>query len=207
MDVTCSKCKRKIDANNINVAKDTAFCSSCERLTSLSDILQSTPSKNFRANSPVQGTTLDDQGYMWTVCGSHRSWMALFFVPFTMVWAGGSLSGIYVSQIIKGEFDVTQSLFGLPFLIGSIVLISVCLMSVFGRTLISVENGKALVFIGVGSIGWYRRFDWKTIDRVTEKHSGQYKYISLEGSKRINLGWGLNGKKQYYIANFLRTKL
>ncbi|OZG70356.1 hypothetical protein BTA51_26300 [Hahella sp. CCB-MM4] len=133
--------------------------------------------------------------------------MALFFVPFTLVWAGGSLSGIYGSQLVSGKFDPVLSIFGLPFLFGSIVLITLCLMSLFGRTLVSVENGKALVFIGIGSIGWYRRFDWRTIDRVTENSSGQYKYISLEGSKRLNLGWGLSSKKQYYIANYLRAKL
>lgn len=207
MEVVCTKCKRKIAAENINVAKDTAYCTSCESLTSLSTLLESTPSRNFDVRSPVGGTSVDDRGYNWTVSGSHRSWMALFFVPFTLVWAGGSLSGIYGSQLASGEFDLSQSLFGLPFLFGSIALITLCLMSLFGRTLVSVENGKALIFIGIGPVSWYRRFDWKSIDRVTETMSGQYKIISLEGNKRLNLGWGLSAKKQYYIANFLRTKL
>jgi len=207
MEVSCTSCERKIEATNINVAKDTAYCTNCESLTSLSSLLESTPSKNFDASSPVSGTSLDDRGLNWTVSGSHRSWMALFFVPFTLVWAGGSLSGIYGSQLISGEFDPGKSLFGLPFLIGSIVLISLSLMSVFGRTIVSVENGKALTFTGIGSIGWYRRFDWSAIDRVSENTSGQYKYISLEGCKRTNLGWGLSSKKLYYIANYLRTKL
>lgn len=207
MEVSCTKCHRTIEATNINVAKDTAYCTNCENLTQLSSLLESTPSKNFEANSPVSGTGLDDHGFNWAVSGSHRSWMALFLVPFTLVWAGGSLSGIYGSQLISGEFDPGKSLFGLPFLMGSIVLITVSLMSVFGRTIVSVENGKALIFIGIGSVGWYRRFDWRAIDRVSENTSGQYKHISLEGSKRLNLGWGLSSKKLYYIANFLRTKL
>ena len=73
--------------------------------------------------------------------------------------------------------------------------------------IVSVENGKGLVFMGVGSVGWYRRFDWNLIDRIIENTNSQYKYISLEGSKRLNFGWGLSANKQYYIANFLRTKL
>ena len=80
-------------------------------------------------------------------------------------------------------------------------------MSLFGRTYVSNENGKALVFIGIGSIGWYRRFDWKNIDRVTESESRQHKHISLEGNKRLNLGWGLSSEKLYYMSNFLKTKL
>lgn len=207
MEVSCTNCKGKIEAENINISKDTAYCASCGNLASLSGLLESTPSKNFDAHSPVSGTTVDDRGYIWTVSGSHRSWMALFFVPFTLVWAGGSLSGIYGNQIVSGEFNPGQSLFGLPFLIGSVVLISLCLMSVFGRTLVTVENGKALIFMGIGSLGWYRRFDWSSIDRITEITTGQFKHISLEGAKRLNFGWGLSAKKQYYIANYLRTKL
>lgn len=62
MEVRCSNCKRKIRAENINAAKDIAFCSSCEELTPLSSLLGSTPSKNFEANSPEIGTTVDDRG-------------------------------------------------------------------------------------------------------------------------------------------------
>lgn len=207
MEVICSKCRRKIDSDSINVGKDTAYCTGCESLWSLSALLESIPSKSFDAHSPVNGIHVDERGDSWTVSGSHRSWIALFLVPFTFVWAGGSLSGIYGSQLYSGEFDPGASLFGLPFLIGSLVLTVVCLMSIFGRTLVSVDNGKALIFIGIGSIGWYRRFDWKLIDRVTENSSTQYKHLSLEGDKRINLGWGLSASRQYYMANYLRTKL
>lgn len=207
MEVNCSSCKRKIDSENINVSKDTAYCQSCESLTSLSSLLESTPSNNFDTTQSVKGVQVSDSGYKWSIEASNRSLMALFLVPFTLVWAGGSLSGIYGTQLANGEFDPGQSLFGLPFLIGSIVLISITLMSLFGRTYVSNENGKALVFIGIGSIGWYRRFDWKNIDRVTETESRQHKHISLEGNKRLNLGWGLSSEKLYYMSNFLKTKL
>jgi len=207
MEVNCSSCKRKIDSENINVSKDTAYCQSCESLTSLSSLLESTPSSNFDTTQPVKGVQVSDNGYKWSIEASNRSLKALFLVPFTLVWAGGSLSGIYGTQLANGEFDPSQSLFGLPFLIGSIVLISLTLMSLFGRTYVSNENGKALVFIGIGSIGWYRRFDWKNIDRVTESESRQHTHISLEGNKRLNLGWGLSSEKLYYMSNFLKTKL
>lgn len=207
MEVTCNTCNQRIGSENINAAKDTAFCRSCESLTSLSLLLESKPSNSFDVHSPVSGTSVDDRGYRWAVSGLHRSWTTLFLIPFTLVWAGGSLSGIYGEQLVAGEFDIERSLFGVPFLIGSVVLITVCLMSLFGRTLVSVENGKALIFIGIGPVGWYRRFDWRSIDRVVEETSGPYRHISLEGEKRLNLGWGLSEERQYYIANFLRTKL
>jgi hypothetical protein len=207
MEVNCNQCKRKIDAENINVSKDTSYCLSCESLTSLSSLLETSPSKKFDTTQNVGGIKVEDNGYSWAINASNRSLMALFLVPFTLVWAGGSLSGIYGTQLANGEFDLQQSLFGLPFLIGSVVLISFTLMSVFGRTNVSCENGKALVFIGIGSIGWYRRFDWQNIERITENDSRQNKHLSLEGSKRVNLGWGLTSEKLYFMSNYLKTKL
>lgn len=207
MDVTCSQCRTKINSDNINVAKDTAYCQRCENLTHLSSLLQSTPDRAFDKRQSIKGVSVSESGRNWSIDVSNRSIMALFLVPFTVVWAGGSLSGIYGTQIANGQFDAQQSLFGLPFLIGSIVLVSVALMSLFGRTHVSSENGKALVFIGIGAIGWYRRFEWRSIDSVVEKDSRQYKHISLEGHKRLNLGWGLSSEKRYYLANFLKTKL
>jgi len=207
MEVVCKSCKSKIKTENINVAKDTAYCSSCENITALSALVSSSANTSFNPNKSEAGIKISDQSYSWSIEARHLGPLAIFLVPFTAVWAGGSLSGIYGSQIAKGELNLEQSLFGLPFLIGSIVLVTFTLMSLFGRTIISNENGKALIFIGIGKIGWYRRFDWNSIDRVSESMSVQYKHISLEGSSRLIFGWGLSSSKLYFIANYLRSKL
>lgn len=207
MEVVCSFCKSKIKSENINVVKDTAYCSSCENITALSALVSSTASSSFNPANSESGITVTDQSYSWSIQASHLGPISIFLVPFTAVWAGGSLSGIYGSQIAKGELNLEQSLFGIPFVIGSIVLITFTLMSLFGRTIISNENGKALIFIGIGKIGWYRHFEWKSIDRVSESTNTQYKNISLEGSSRLSFGWGLSSKKLYFIANYLRSKL
>jgi len=207
MEVICLKCKRHIADEHINVAKDTAYCTACGELTSLSSLMSSSTDPKFDLYELVKGTNYKQEGFSWKLEASHRSWSALFLIPFTAVWAGISLSGIYGSQIESGEFDLQASLFGVPFLIGSIVLISITLMSIMGKTVISNENGKGLIFMGIGSIGWYRRFDWNSISSVVEKQSYQYEHISLEGKKRINFGWGLGDKKRYYLANALRSKL
>ncbi|WP_163936636.1 hypothetical protein [Paraferrimonas sp. SM1919] len=207
MEVHCSICKRGLDSEHINVAKDTAYCQSCNRVTSLSSLLAAKPSRSFSTTQAGEGIEVSDDGYKWSIEASNRSLKALFLVPFTLVWAGGSLSGIYGTQLFNGEFDLAQSLFGLPFIVGSIVLITITMMSLFGRTAVSYENDEAVIFIGIGSLGWYRRFDWKKIDKVTENELGQHKHISLEGQKRINFGWGLSSEKLYYMSNFLKTKL
>jgi len=207
MNVTCAKCHNKIDSSHINVAKDTAYCPDCEHLASLSSLLNASLLTDFDISEPVKGAFFNDLGYRWTITCSHRSPASLFLIPFTLFWSGGSLTGIYGTQIMKGEFDLAQSLFGLPFLLGTVMLISVTLMTIFGRTLVSVENNQALIFIGVGSLGWYRRFDWRSITHVTETISGKQRHISLEGKDRMSLGWGMSNSKLYYLANVLRSKL
>src|SRR4051812_18688409 len=81
---------------------------------------------------------------------STRSVLAVFLVPFMCVWSGGSLGGIYGSQVMQGQFDLMRSLFGLPFLIGSVVLGSLTLMAVAGRVHVQVKGNDGSVFIGVG---------------------------------------------------------
>jgi hypothetical protein len=207
MEVMCKFCKSKIKSENINVVKDTAYCSNCENITALSALVSSTASSSFNPAGSESGITVTDQSYSWSIQASHLGPISIFLVPFTAVWAGGSLSGIYGSQLAKGELNLEQSLFGIPFLLGSIVLVTLTLMSLFGRTVVSNENGKALIFIGIGKIGWYRRFEWSSIDRVSESMNIQYKSISLEGGSRLSFGWGLSSKKLYFIANYLRSKL
>ncbi|OEE73757.1 hypothetical protein [Vibrio genomosp. F6] len=207
MEVNCSKCGRKIESENINVSLDTAYCQNCENLTSLASILEAASDSKFDSTQKVNGVHISGNDYDWSIELSNRSWAALFLVPFTVVWVSIALSGIYGTQLMNGEFDFKQSLFGLPFLIGSIVLISITLLSVLGRTYVSNENGKGLIFIGVGSIGWYRRFEWQNIARVREVGLGQRRHISLEGKQRINLGWGLSTEKLYFMSSFLKTKL
>lgn len=210
MEVICQQCQKKIAAKNVNVATDTAFCDACETLTRLSDLIPSGAPKSSKPLAQVSGVHVEDKGYKWSVEARHRSLMALFLVPFTLVWAGGSLSGIYGSQIVSGEFELEQSLFGIPFILGSIVLITLSLMSLYGKTRVSCHNGKATVFIGIGAIGWTRNFGWSDIERVVEtgsNYNNQQKHIALEGSKRIGLGWGLSSERLYFLKNFLETKL
>ncbi|KJZ09228.1 hypothetical protein TW85_22035 [Marinomonas sp. S3726] len=207
MQVSCNQCKRKISSENINVAKDTAFCINCESLTSLSSILSSLPSKSFDSTQVLKGVKVESEGQTWSVQASHRSFMALYIVPFTLVWSGFSLSGIYGSQIINREFILEQSLVGLPFLIGSICLVTIALMSIFGRTLVSYEQGKVRVFMGIGAIGWNRKADWNSIDNIKEGDFHRTKYLALEGKQRLNFGWGISSEKRYFVCNYLKSKL
>jgi hypothetical protein len=104
--------------------------------------------------TPPKGVDLVEtmDGFRLTL--STRSCIAFFLVPFTLVWAGGSLGGIYGTQINQGKFNLMMSLFGLPFLLGSIALIGLTVMSVCGRTIVELAGGK--FSIRTGALGVYR---------------------------------------------------
>jgi len=239
MEVNCTTCKGQIKAESINVAKDTAYCTQCENLLPLSSLLpdDNISAKAFDPHEKVDGLTAQDKLYMWSIDVSHRNKMAFFLIPFTCLWAGGSMFSIYGQQYLSGEFNLTASLFGLPFLLGSLFLISLCFMSLFGRTYISCENDKALYFVGVGAIGKYKRFRWSSIKKIKNssslyynddeemdgfhrQHGTNYRRrffrrkrvtrvsrITLVGDEEFTIGKGLNAKQRAYILGFLAKKI
>jgi hypothetical protein len=138
-----------------------------------------------------------------------RSPAAFFIVPFMCVWSGFSLGGIYVTQIISGKFDLVSSLFGIPFLIGTIIFGTLALMTVCGKVEVTIGRNSS-VFIGIGSLGWSRRFDWLTIKSIREEVTKtQYPgssgaAIVLEGARRLKFGGGLNEERRYFILSALK---
>lgn len=208
MEVKCSECKHSIDERNINVEKDTVYCSKCGNLEALSNLLTIKSRENFDTDQIIEGVDFFEEGLNWTIEASYRNKMlAVFLVPFTIIWAGGSLSKIYGIQIYSGDFDLRAIFFGLPFLAGSILLVWVTLMSLFGRFLIAVEDDAALLFTGVGSIGWYKQFSWSEVEEISEGREDGNSYLVLKDKRNIAVGVGLGSEKIHYILNVLRLKL
>lgn len=98
-----------------------------------------------------------------------RSKMAFFLVPLMLVWSGGSLSAIYGRQLVKGHFSLMPSRFGLPFLIGTIFLGAMTLMTACGGIVIEQRGEFLECFTGVGPIGFRKRARWAGIRPVREK--------------------------------------
>ncbi|MEX0715199.1 MAG: hypothetical protein WD066_01360, partial [Planctomycetaceae bacterium] len=126
------------------------------------------------------------------------------------VWSGGSMAGIYGTQIAAGEFNPFFSLFGIPFVLGSVFLWTVTLMAVCGKVVVGVIDDQGTVFVGVGSIGWRRRFDWREVNCIREEsHTAGYpggymRGILLEGKSRLKFGTNLNEQRRYFMLNALK---
>ena len=165
-----------------------------------------------------KGVTLAEtmDGFRLTL--STRSCIAFFLVPFTMFWAGGSVGGIYGTQIAKGEFNLWISLFGIPFLAGSVLLIAITVMAVAGSCVVELAGGK--FSIRTGALGVYRTqsaaWDDVVSCRLTEATSrGRSSYtttyqveVEVEGGKPLKFGGtGAERETVLWLSRFLAGRI
>jgi hypothetical protein len=168
--------------------------------------------------TPPKGVDLVEtmDGFRLTL--STRSCIAIFLVPFTLVWAGGSLGGIYGMQIAKGEFNWMMSLFGLPFLVGSFFLIALTVMSVCGRTIVELAGGK--FSIRTGALGVYRTqsapwHDVRSCRLAEATRRGRNSYstsfqveFKVDGAKDLQLSAaGVERENALWLARFLAGRI
>jgi hypothetical protein len=217
MRVFCPKCQREIAPADVNVAADVAFCRPCNEAFELSKLVDDGEEASDAAPPlemlvPPRGAWFEKDLDGFTVGATTRSCVALFLVPFTCVWAGGSLGGIYGSQIAKGQFEPVMCLFGIPFLLGSVLLGAFTLMTVAGKLTVTVRRGEGVAFVGVGQFGWRKRFNPSEVRRVREEvrrgsKGSTTRSIVLEGTERIELGSMLSEGRQRFVVQVLRYLL
>jgi hypothetical protein len=141
--------------------------------------------------------------------------VAFFLVPFALFWAGGSLGGIYGTQIAKGEFNLWMSLFGLPFLAGSVFLVAITIMAVAGRTVVELAGGK--LSIRTGALGIYRTKSavWDDVlsCRLTEaSRRGRNSYtttyqVAVAEGEPLRLGVGAERETTLWVSRFLAGRI
>jgi len=165
------------------------------------------------ASRPPSGAWYRSQGIEFEVGATARSGAAFFLVPFTLLWSGGSMAGIYGTQIAKGRFDLTQSLFGIPFLLGSLVLIPITLITIFGKVVVRSSGDQGGVFIGVGPFGWTRKFRWSEIKMVRvsltkwQQNNRNMPVIEFDAPKPIRFGSQLSEKRRGFLLAVLRRRM
>jgi hypothetical protein len=206
----CTNCGAEVPASQINIKTDLAHCKACNTVFKISEATIQQDSLFDVKNNP-KGTWYKRVSSQELKLGaSTKSPWALFLVPFMLVWSGGSLGGIYGTQITSGEFDPFLSLFGIPFLLGTIIFGSIAAMMVAGKVEITMDKQGGKIFTGLGSIGITKRFQWSDISQIQEigntgiGQRGRGMKISLEGSKRLTFGMFLREARRFYIVNALR---
>ncbi len=210
--IVCPKCRAEIPLEDVNVATDLALCRQCGQTWSYAELINDSKSPDFDSRTPPSGAWFREMppgGF--TVGVSTRSPVAFFLVPFMCVWSGFSLGGIYGTQFHKGQFNFGMSLFGIPFILGTLLFGSIAVMSVCGKVTVTVEGDNGVIFTGVGPIGWRRRFNWRNVSAIrrSEKYGNRGSVshqITLEGEKRLNFAAGVKDDRLDFMLATLRRK-
>lgn len=216
MDILCPSCGRKIPLEDVNVSTDLALCRACGQSFQFSDLADGRSALMPDLNSPPSGAWFVEMPDGFRAGATTRSWMAIFLVPFTCVWAGGSLGGIYVKPFLSGKLDPANAFFGLPFLVGSLFLVGLCAMTLLGKVSVTKTGDRLWVFTGVGGLGWTRQFSWSDFYTAREdlarssyqmSWSGLGRTLALEGKRKITFGSMWSENRRFFVLAALREML
>ncbi|MET0262884.1 MAG: hypothetical protein ABW223_08290 [Rariglobus sp.] len=105
-----------------------------------------------------------------------------------------------------------------PFIaIGSCMIVAF-LMSVGGKTVITLHRGSGKLFTGIGPVGWTRRFVQADVTRVSLRtkfvadndgggHQDEKIYIERRAGNDLTCGGSLPKRRKYQLAALLRQAL
>jgi hypothetical protein len=211
----CSSCGAGIALADVNVATDIALCRACGKTMPFSDIATIPGVADMDLSRPPKGVRIEDSPIRGrSIIYRKISPVVFFLIPFTAAWSGLSMAGIYGTQIAKGEFDPGMSLFGLPFLIGTIVLVSMILFMLLGRWRFSYNRGLLEVATEIGPIGWTRRLACDKNARVSIRASAWRKnnvpqnqiHVECQGNS-LKFGAMIPEDRKAFIAEAIRRML
>ena len=210
MNMLCPQCGSLLPPEAVNIATDLAQCPECGQVSrAAACVVEDAISKDV-LRQPPPGTWLRQEADAIVVGATMRSKAAWFLIPFTAVWSGFSMFGIYGTQIIDRKFDLGQSLFGIPFLIGTVLLVGTIIYMLFGRQEWRLDEDGGAVFNGVGRFGKRRRFAWKDLTRIHihtirgDKGNTSFNLI-LEGiSPELKVSLPERKDRQQFILNAIR---
>ena len=212
MKITYPECAKEIPLADANPSTDVALCRSCEKTFSFADLADEAEEPELDLTKPPSGTWVRELGGGFEIGSTTRSAAAFFLVPFTLFWSGLSLGGIYGTQIVKGQFDWKISLFGIPFLLGSMFLIPAALMAVCGKIIIRGSGDMASISNGIGPVCFTRHFRWSEIKRIHEtlskwqQNNRSVPLIELErDGKPIRFGSQLSEPRRKFLLAMLKS--
>ena len=142
--------------------------------------------------------------------------VVFFLIPFTCFWSGISLFGIYGTQIIQRHFILERSLFGIPFLLGTCVLVGIILFSLFGSRRLTIRGGELRLWSGIGPFGRTRTLRLAREMKVLEGLSAfqvngrpwpELRLVTPGNPQPFRLLAGAPDNVRTYVAAVLRREL
>jgi hypothetical protein len=180
---TCTRCKRAIPSQDINVAQDVAYCRACNLSYQLSTLTQGGEVDTaVDVNNPPSGAWYRVDGTETVIGATHRSLGTAFgTLLFGLFWNG--IVSVFVALALASTLRLmgfaTPSwfpaarmnggpmswgltlflwVFLLPFIAVGVAMIAAFLSSIGGRTEVRVDNSEVVVFSGIGALRSRRQF-------------------------------------------------
>jgi len=130
-------------------------------------------------------------------------------VLFTAFWSGVSVWGVYIGPLVQGTFNPRAGLFGIPFLLGTVALVSLIVLLTAGKWTVQVVADVGTISTGVGRLRWTRRFKPSGVKSVRlgiARDEAQLGVV-LEGDGTLVLCTWMKPDHKRYIAAVLYTML
>lgn len=188
---TCSKCRRPILSDEVNVAQNVAYCRACNISYRLSELTRGDEiTASIDLNHPPKGAWLVDTGSSFVIGATNRNLAnGVGFLFFALFWNGvlgifllvaisATLHNLHIalpswfpSPMMNGaEMPVGPTLFLwiflTPFILIGIFFAGFSLSSLFGRTEVQILGARGTVFTGIGALGWKQRFEIAQVKSV-----------------------------------------
>ena len=243
LTLTCSRCGKVIPSEDVNVANDVAYCRACNLSYQLSALTQGTElDEGIDLANPPAGAWCSSDGAGLVIGATHRSIgsaigllaMSLFWNGIVSVFVLAALAGTlrnlgvripdwFPAPVMNGSpmsvgITIFLWIFLTPFILIGLAMIGAFLSCVGGRTEIRISNAEGVVFTGIGSIGYRRRFDasavkdvrlddkqWRDSDGARQRKT----YIILETreGRLVKFGSMLREERRKYVAGAVRKAL
>jgi hypothetical protein len=195
-------------------------------------------SSNVDLQRPPAGAWYQSDGGGTVIGATNRSLTAAFFmVIFALGW--NSIVSMFVVFAIAGTLHVLHIpapdwfpapkmnggdmgtgsvlfmwLFLTPFIAIGLMVLSIALSSLFGRTEVKIESTRGTLFTGVGPVGWKRQFDTSQVKDVKiyesyTKNGNPSFSILLETreGKQFKLGSLLSNERRQFMLGAMRKTL
>jgi len=183
MTPTCPRCKQAIPSEDINVAKDIAFCRNCDLSHRLSDLATGlVVDDEVDVNRPPAGVWYERNNCSVVIGATHRSLGQAFGLLFFCLFWNGIVS-VFLSMAVISTLQhlgVTLSswvhpptsrggpvpvgltiflwIFLTPFIAVGFILLGAFLSSLAGRTQIRIEDRQGTLSTGIGPLSFRKRF-------------------------------------------------
>lgn len=211
----CPKCDAEIGEEDFNVKTDSAYCRSCETHLLYSEVRAAVDGMEFQKLSCPKSVSIIEFSDRVELVYRKLSSALWFLIPFTILWGGTSLTSGLIVPLMNNRLDPQAAFLASPFLIGTVVLVSVILSMLFGKVRVVLDGEYSEIYRGVGLIAWRNRFDFSNIKCVTIQKStlsvndevqNEINLIMNEGDP-IKFGAMMQDEAKTYIAAAIACRM